>query len=156
MSHGIPADARTLTPHLIVRDAAAAIEFYKKAFGAVEKFRMAVPGTNRVMHAELRIGDSNLMLAEETGERNSLSPLSLKGTPVSIHVFVENVDEAFPKAIAAGAQEVMPVMDMFWGHRYGVLKDPFGHEWSMATKVRDVSMEEMEEAAKKFCAQPVS
>jgi PhnB protein len=156
MSKGIPAGAHTLSPHLVVKDAAAAIEFYKKAFGAVEECRLVMPDTNQVVHAGLRIGDSMLMLGGEFegSSCGSKSPATLGGTPVTVHVFVENVDEAFKKAITAGAQEVMPPTDMFWGDRYGKLKDPFGHEWSIATHVRDMSQEEMQAAAEKFFRQP--
>src|SRR5688572_15871047 len=120
MTQGIPAGTHTLSPHLIVKDAAAAIEFYKKAFGAVEECRLVMPGTNQVVHAGLRIGDSLLMLGGEfegTGCQ-SKSPVTLGGTPVSVHIYSDNVDEAFNKAIAAGAQEIMPPSDMFWGDRY--------------------------------------
>jgi PhnB protein len=156
MSKGIPAGSHTLSPHLIVKDAAAAIEFYKKAFGAVEGCRLEMPGTNQVMHAGLQIGDSMLMLGGEFegAECSSKSPSTLGGTPVAVHLLVENVDEVFKTAIEAGAQEIMPPSDMFWGDRYGKLKDPFGHEWSIATHIRDMSQEEIQTAAEAFFRQP--
>lgn len=157
MSKGIPTDCNTLTAHLVVSDGVAAIEFYKKAFGAVEETRIEMPETGKIMYASLKMGNSKLMLSEECKDWGSVSPLTLNGSsPVTIHFYVENVDEAFKKAIAAGATETMPVEDMFWGDRYGKLKDPFGHNWSLATHLRDMSKEEMQEAAKACMAQPVS
>lgn len=155
MTKGIPTGSHTLTPHLVVGDVAAAIEFYKKAFGATENLRLEGPG-NTIMHAEVQIGDSKLMLGGECKEYNNLSPLTLKGSPVTIHIYVENVDEAFPKALAAGAKEMMPVTDMFWGDRYGVLMDPFGHSWSMATRTRDLSPEEIKAGAAACFPEPVA
>lgn len=153
MTQAIPRDMHTLTAHLIVKDAVAAIEFYKAAFGAIEQCRMEMPGSNSVMHAQIQIGDSKLMLAEEFPNCPNKSPLSLGGSPVTIHHYVENVDEAFQKALKAGAQEIMPVSDMFWGDRYGKLKDPFGHEWALATHVKDMTPEETQKAAEEFFKQ---
>jgi uncharacterized glyoxalase superfamily protein PhnB len=136
---------RSLTPYLICAGAADAIEFYKKAFNAAEQMRL--PGPNgKVMHACLKIGDSMLMLTDEWPEHQSLGPNALKGTPVFIHHFVEDVDAAFSQAVEAGATVVMPVTDMFWGDRYGQLKDPFGHCWSLATHKRDMSPEDIQKA----------
>jgi len=132
---------------MTVRDAARAIEFYKKAFGAVEKGVMKGPG-GKVMHAELIIGDSIVMLADEFPEFGSMSPLSTGGSGMGLHIYVEDVDSAFDRAVGAGATIDMPVADMFWGDRYGKLSDPFGHKWSIATHKRDLSMEEMEEGMK--------
>ena len=141
----IPEGMHTLTPHLVCDGAADAIEFYKKAFGAVEEARL--PGPNgKLMHAMVRIGDSALMLVDETPAWGTLGPKTLKGSPVTIHLYVENVDAAVEKAVAAGAKVTMPVADMFWGDRYGQLEDPFGHHWSMATHVRDVTPEEIQKA----------
>jgi PhnB protein len=142
---------RTITPHLICAGAAEAIEFYKKAFGAEELMRLPMPD-GKLAHAMLRIGDSMLMLADEAPQWESLSPKSLKGTPVTIHLAVPDVDQQFAKAIAAGAKQKMAVADMFWGDRYGVVEDPFGHQWSIATHVRDVSPEEMTRAMQQACA----
>jgi uncharacterized glyoxalase superfamily protein PhnB len=135
----IPDGYHTLTPHLVVNDAPKAIDFYKKAFGAEEITRMTGPDGKSVMHAELKIGDSRFMLAGEFPQMGCLSPQSLKGTPVTIHLYVTDVDAAFKRATTAGATPTMPVADMFWGDRYGKLTDPFGHHWSVATHKEDVS-----------------
>jgi len=138
----IPDGMHALTPHLVCAGAAAAVEFYKKAFGAVEISRLPGPG-GKLMHAMLRIGDSPFMLVDEWPEMGALGPKSLKGTPVTIHYYVTDVDAAVARAIAAGAEVTMPVTDMFWGDRYGLLRDPFGHQWSVATHMRDLSHEEI-------------
>ena len=148
----IPEGYHTLTPSITVRDAARAIEFYKKAFGAVEKGVMKGPD-GKVMHAELRIGDSLFMLADEFPEFGSLSPQSVGGSGSGLHIYVEDVDSAFDRAIGAGGVVEMPVADMFWGDRFGKLVDPFGHKWSIATHTRDMSMEEIEEAQEEFMSQ---
>ncbi|HTU42309.1 MAG TPA: VOC family protein [Candidatus Aquilonibacter sp.] len=148
----IPEGYHTLTPHMTVRDAARAIEFYKQAFGAIEKGVMKGPD-GKVMHAELRIGDSIFMLADEFPEFGSMSPQSTGGSGMGLHIYTEDVDSAFNRAVKAGAAVEMPVTDMFWGDRYGKLADPFGHKWSIATHKRDVSMEEMAEAQKEFMSQ---
>ena len=144
----IPADARSVTPHLVVSDGAAAIEFYKTAFGAEEVFRMPAPDGRRVLHAEITIGDSRVMLTGEFPEFGSRGPAALGGTPVTLHLYVEDVDAAYDRAVTAGATATMPPADMFWGDRYGKVTDPFGHSWSLATHVRDVTPEEMAEGAK--------
>jgi len=138
----VPEGYHTITPHLIVRDAARAIEFYKQAFGAKERGVMKGPD-GKVMHAELQIGDSIVMLADEMPEFGSRSPQSIGGSPTGLHIYTDNVDAAFDRAVKAGAQVEMPVMEQFWGDRYGKLKDPFGHSWSVATHVKDLSVEEM-------------
>ncbi len=143
----IPRGYHTLTPYMTVRDAARAIEFYKQAFGAKEKGVMKGPD-GKIMHAELIIGDSIFMLADEFPEFGSMSPLSTGGSGMGLHIYVEDVDSAFDRAIGAGATIDMPVSDMFWGDRYGKLADPFGHKWSIATHKRDLSPEEMEEGMK--------
>jgi PhnB protein len=145
----IPDGYHTLTPHMTVRDAARAIEFYKQAFGATEKGVMTGPD-GKVMHAELRIGDSIFMLADEFPQYGSLSPLSTGGSGMGLHIYVEDVDTAFDQAVKAGATVEMPVSDMFWGDRYGKLADPFGHKWSIATHKRDMSMEDMEKEMKQM------
>ena len=147
----IPDGMNTVTPHLVCKDAAKAIEFYKKAFGAEERFRLNTPDGKKVLHAGLRIGDSAVMLADEFPDWGSVGPETLKGTPVVIHLYVEDADSVFDQAVQAGATVTMPLQDMFWGDRYGQLRDPFGHSWSVATHVRDVSIEEMEQAAKAMC-----
>lgn len=139
----IPEGMHALTPHLVCAGAAQAIEFYKQAFNAQELARMPSPdGSGKLMHALLRIGDSFLMLVDEFPQWGSVGPLALKGSPVTIHHYVEDVDAVFERAVAAGATPRMPVADMFWGDRYGVLTDPFGHLWAIATHVRDVSPDE--------------
>jgi PhnB protein len=146
----IPSGMHTVTPHLICAGAAGAIEFYKKAFNAVEVGRMPGP-EGKLMHAHIRIGDSAVLLVDEMPEWGAFSPRSLKGSPVTIHLYVEDVDAFTQRAVAAGAKVTMPLEDMFWGDRYGKLEDPFGHHWSVATHVRDVSPEEMQQAAQKAC-----
>lgn len=138
----VPAGYHTVTPHLVCKDTARAIAFYAKAFGAKERARMTSPD-GVVMHAEMRIGDSIIMLGEEMPNAGIKAPSTLGGSPVSIFVYVNNVDKFFARAVAAGATGTMPPMDMFWGDRYGKVTDPFGHRWSMATHIEDVSMKEM-------------
>ena len=141
----IPDDMHRITPHLICAGAAKAIEFYKKAFGAVEEARL--PGQDgRLMHAVIRIHGDAVMLVDEMPEWGALSPKSLKGSPVTLHLYVEDVDAFVRRAVDAGAKLTMPVQDMFWGDRYGKIEDPFGHHWSVATHVRDVSLEEAQKA----------
>lgn len=137
----------TVTPHLVCAGTADAIEFYKNAFEAVELMRLPGPD-GKVIHACLRIGDSAVMLAEESPEYGSFGPKSLKGSSVIIHLYVEDVDAFTSRAIDAGARVTLPVQDMFWGDRYGQLEDPFGHRWSVATHVRDLSQEAIQQAAR--------
>jgi uncharacterized glyoxalase superfamily protein PhnB len=141
----IPDDMRGLIPHLVCAGASDAIAFYKKAFGAVELSRLPGAG-GKLMHAAMRIGDSVFMLNDEFPEMCAQGPKTLKGTPVTIHFYVEDVDAAAKRAVDAGAKVIMAVADMFWGDRYGVFEDPFGHRWSIATHQRDVSTEEMQQA----------
>ncbi|TWT44635.1 hypothetical protein RAS1_10500 [Phycisphaerae bacterium RAS1] len=148
----IPPGFSTITPHLVIRNAAAAIEFYKKAFAAEEVMRMPGPDGKSVMHAELKIGNSIFMLADEFPDMNCHSPQKYNGSPVGIHLYVTNVDAAFKRAVDAGAKVTMPVTDMFWGDRYGKLTDPFGHEWSIATHTRDVTPEECHKAMLAMCS----
>jgi uncharacterized glyoxalase superfamily protein PhnB len=138
----IPAGFHTVTPYIVVKGADKAIEFYKRAFGAEETVRMPGPD-GKIMHAEIRIGDSVMMLGEESPMGGCKSPQSVGGTTVGLHVYVKDVDKAFAKAVAAGAKVSMPVADMFWGDRYGKLSDPFGHEWSIGTHVEDLTPAEM-------------
>src|SRR2546427_8988879 len=141
-AQAIPKGYHTITPFMTVRDAARAIEFYKQAFGAVDKGAMKGPDA-KILHAELVIGDSVIMLSDEFPEFGALSPLSTGGTGMGLHIYVEDVDSAFDRALKAGASVEMPVGDMFWGDRYGKLRDPFGHKWSIATHIADLSMDEM-------------
>jgi uncharacterized glyoxalase superfamily protein PhnB len=145
----IPQGMHSVTPHLICAGAAKAIEFYKQAFGAEEGARLPGPD-GRLMHASVKIGDSQVMLVDEMPEWGALGPKSLKGTPVTIHLYVEDVDAFVERAVKAGAKVTMPVADQFWGDRYGKLEDPFGHHWSVATHVRDVSMEEVQNAMRQM------
>jgi len=137
----IPDGYHSVTPYLICEGAADAIEYYKKAFGATELFRMDHEG--KVGHAELKIGDSPIMLADEYPQMGYRSPKALGGTPVSIMIYVEDVDTVYQRAIDAGATEVKPLQDQFYGDRSGTLTDPFGHVWTIATHKEDVTMEEM-------------
>ncbi|SAK64225.1 glyoxalase/bleomycin resistance protein/dioxygenase superfamily protein [Caballeronia temeraria] len=141
----IPEGMHSLTPHLVCAGAAEAIEFYKRAFGAVELGRMPAPD-GKLMHAMVKIGDSTLMLVDEFPQFGSVGPKALKGSPVTIHLYVEDADATVKQAEAAGAKVTMPVADMFWGDRYGRLEDPFGHQWSVATHTRDMTPEEMKQA----------
>ena len=143
----IPDGMHSLTPHLICAGASDAIAFYKAAFGAVETSRLPGP-KGLLMHASVRIGDSTLMLVDEMPEWGALSPKALKGSPVTIHLYVPDVDATVAQAVAAGARITMPVADMFWGDRYGQLEDPFGHRWSVATHQRDLTPEQMQQAMK--------
>jgi uncharacterized glyoxalase superfamily protein PhnB len=143
----IPEGMRTVTPHLVCEGAAEAIEYYKKAFNAIETARMPGPG-GKLMHAAVQIGDSVVMLVDAFPEWGSMGPKALKGTPVTLHMYVPDVDATFAQAIAAGAVERLAVTDMFWGDRYGQVVDPFGHVWAIATHIRDMTPEEMMEAMK--------
>jgi len=147
----IPEGMHTVTPHLVCAGAADAIEFYKKAFNAVEIGRMAGP-QGKLLHGLIRIGDSKVMLVDEFPDWGSFGPKSLKGSPVTMHLYVADVDAFVAHAAAAGATITMPLQDMFWGDRYCKLEDPFGHHWSVATHVRDVSPEEMQRAVQKACS----
>jgi PhnB protein len=141
----VPHDMHTVTPHLVCDGAADAIEFYKKAFNAVETARMRTPD-GKIMHASVRIGDSTVMLVDEFPDYGSVGPKKLNGSPVTLHVYVPDVDRVFEQAVAAGATVRMPVENQFWGDRYGQVVDPFGHNWSIATHVKDMTPEEMNEA----------
>jgi PhnB protein len=149
--HAIPPGMHTLTPHLVCHSAVDAILFYVKAFDAMELARLAGPD-GRLMHAVVKIGDSPLMLVDEFPEQQTLGPLSLKGSPVTIHLYVDDVDATVARAVEAGARITMPIADMFWGDRYCRLQDPFGHHWSVATHVRDVSPEEIRQSVLKMGA----
>ena len=149
----IPDGYHTATPYLRVRGADKAIDFYKKAFAAEEVVRMPGPDGKTIMHAEIKIGDSPIMLGEESKEMNALSPQSVGGTGGGVHLYVRDVDAFVAKAVAAGAKLAMPVADMFWGDRYGKLTDPFGHEWSVATHKEDLTPKETQERANKFFAE---
>src|SRR5262245_24592758 len=141
----VPEGFHTLTPHLVVKDCAAALAFYAKALGASELRRHPGPG-GKIIHAEMKIGDSVFFLNDEFPEMGARGPLSIGGTPVTLHLFVENCDALFNRAVAAGATVIMPLADQFWGDRYGIVKDPFGHHWSIATHVKDMTPQELQAA----------
>jgi PhnB protein len=149
----IPEGYRSVTPYLIVKGAAGAIDFYKHVFGATEIMRMADAG-GRVGHAELRIGDSILMLADEPNSMGYRSPRSLGGSSVSILLYLEDVDAAFERAISAGAKSLRPVVNQFYGDRSGTLEDPFGHVWTVATHVEDVAPQELQRRAEQAMRSP--
>jgi uncharacterized glyoxalase superfamily protein PhnB len=138
----IPAGHHTVTPSLIIKGCAAAIDFYKKAFGAIEKGRTGMPN-GQIMHAELLIGDSMVFMSDEFPDMGGLGPVAGRSSPVSLHLYVEDCDKVFNAAVAAGAKVEMPLMDMFWGDRFGKLVDPFGHSWSVGTHKEDVTQAEM-------------
>jgi uncharacterized glyoxalase superfamily protein PhnB len=147
MAQPIPEGTPSIVPHLVVRGGGAAIEFYKRAFGSIEIRRMPGPDGQSVMHAELQIGNARFYLADEFPAMGSRSPLALKGSPVTIHLWFADVDSAFARAVRAGARITMPLEDMFWGDRYGQIKDPFGHSWSLATHKEDLTPEQMMQRA---------
>jgi PhnB protein len=146
----IPDGFHTVTPYIVVRDVAKAIAFYQTAFGAEEVCKHYMPDGKTIMHAEIKIGDSHIMMSEESPQWKSVSPLILGNTPVGLHLYVKDVDAAFNQAVKAGATPMMPPMDMFWGDRFGKLSDPFGHHWSMATHLKDMTEAEVAEAGKEF------
>ena len=156
MPHPIPAGFHAITPHLVIKGASEAIEFYKRAFGAEEISRMPMPGPDgqvKLGHAELKIGDSPLFLADEFPNYGSVGPNG--SSPVTIHLYVTDVDAAFARAVEAGAKVTMPPADMFWGDRYGKLVDPFGHHWSLAEHLEDLTPEQtMERMAAAMAGQP--
>ncbi|MCJ8282658.1 MAG: VOC family protein [Rivularia sp. ALOHA_DT_140] len=139
--------SRTITPHLTVHDAASAIEFYKKAFNAEEMYRMETPDKEKVMHAELQIGNSIIFLNDEFSDCGILSPKSLSGSPVTIHLQIDDADLWFNRAVDAGAESTMALENTFWGDRYGKVVDPFGHHWSIGSHVEQLSSEEIQRRA---------
>jgi len=147
----IPEGYHTLTPSLTVKDGAKAIEFYKKAFGAQERMRLPGPD-GRLMHAELQVGDSIVMLGEEMPEMGCKEPASVGAVSSSLYLYVPDVDAAFNRAVQAGAKALMPPADMFWGDRFGTVEDPSGHRWGLATHKEDPTPAEMEKRQKEFLA----
>ena len=143
----IPDGYHSITPILIVKDGLKAIEYYKKVFGAMDKGTMMMPDNKSVAHAELMIGDSKIMLSDEFPEMKSLSPTTIGGTPVSLYLYVEDVDKTFNLAVAEGGKSLFPVQYRFYGDRHGSIQDPFGHIWSIATHIKDLTEEEMKKAA---------
>jgi uncharacterized glyoxalase superfamily protein PhnB len=153
MANNIPEGFRSITPMLVLRDARKAVEFYKKALGAEELMVMPGPDGKGVMHAEIRIGNSIVMMGEECPGAPCKSAETMGGSPASFYLYVENVDKAFKVAIAAGAEVEMPVQEMFWGDRMGSVRDPFGYSWSLATHTRDLTPEEISKGAQEAFAQ---
>ena len=149
----VPDGYHSVTPYLIIKGAADAIEFYKRVFGATELMRMPDPNGGRIAHAEIMIGDSHIMLADEYPEMGHRSPQTLGGAGVSLMIYLDGVDEVYKRAIAAGAKEMQPLKDQFYGDRSGTLQDPYGHVWTIATHVEDVPPEEMEQRAKEAMQQ---
>jgi uncharacterized glyoxalase superfamily protein PhnB len=146
----VPEEFQTITPQLVVADAAAAIEFYRRAFGAHELYRNPAPDGRSIAHAELLIGAARLFVHDEFPDQGLRSPRSLQGTPVTLHLYVPDVDALFARAVAAGAEVVLPLANQFWGDRYGILVDPFGHRWSFASRVEDLSPDETHQRSKAF------
>jgi len=153
MNKKIPEGFSSVTPMFLFRDARAAIDFYKRAFGAQERYAMPGPDGRGIMHAEIQIGNSIVMMGEENPQQACQSAESFGGSPVSFYLYVENVDEAFKTAVSAGAETRMPVQDMFWGDRMGTVSDPFGYSWSLATQVRVLTPEEIRQGAQAFFAE---
>src|SRR5262249_31232324 len=143
----VPEGLHTVTPHLTVRDASKLIDFYTRAFGAKEVRRSVTPDGKLILHADLQICDSRIFLNDEFPEMGASSPLGTGGTPVQLHLYVEDVDTLFERAVRAGATVVMPLADQFWGDRYGVLEDPSGHRWAVASRIKDVSAEQLKQGA---------
>lgn len=149
----IPAGCNSVNVYLIVKDGQAAIDFYTKAFDATGGMCMPGPDGKGIMHAELQIGNSTIMLSEENPQWGTKSAETMGGSPASLHIYIPDVDKAFQQAIDAGCTVCAPLMDTFWGDRYGKLTDPFGYQWGMATHVEDVPEEEMSQRAQKWFAQ---
>lgn len=145
----VPEDFHTITPHLVVPGVARAVEFYSKAFGAKELYRNLAPDGESIIHCELLIGDSRFFVNDEFPDHGVRSPAKYGGTAVTLHLYVDDVDAMWGAAVGAGAQIVMPLADQFWGDRYGILLDPFGHRWSMASRIEDLSPAETHERAKR-------
>ncbi len=146
-------DFHTITPHLTVHGVAEAIVFYGRAFGAAELYRNLAPDGKSVMHAELLLGDSRFFIHDEFPEHGEISPLGIPCNGVKLHLYVDDVDTVFGQAVAAGATVLMPLEDCFWGDRYGILQDPFGHRWSIATRIEDLSPRQLQKRADEFNSQ---
>ena len=147
----IPPGFRSVTPHMIIKNAGAAMDFYVKAFGATEISRFEMPGMGLLAHGLLQVGDSFIMVADEFppdfGCPDALSPTTAKGTTVTLHVYTDDVDGMYQRALEAGCETVMEPMDAFWGDRYGQVRDPYGHHWALATHIKDMNQQEIAEAA---------
>ena len=152
MIKAIPDGYNSVTPILVFRDASKAIDFYKRAFGAEVRFSLPGPDGKGVMHAELRIGTSIIMLGDENPDQSCKSAETLGSSPVTFYLYLENVDNAFIVAVNAGAENRMPVEDMFWGDRVGIVKDPYGYSWMLATRIKDLTAQEIQQGAQSACA----
>jgi uncharacterized glyoxalase superfamily protein PhnB len=146
-------DFHTITPHLTVRGVSEAVKFYERAFGAAELYRNLAPDGKSVMHVELMLGDSRLLLHDEFPEHGEVSPLGGHATGVVLHLYVEDVDDIYQRTVDAGATVVMPLQDCFWGDRYAIVVDPFGHRWSMATRIEDLSPRQVQKRASEWSSQ---
>lgn len=151
MTKPIPDGFHTATPSLVVSSSKEAIEFYKKAFDAKEIYQFPGPD-GKIMHAMIQIGDSIIMMSDEFPNMGCKSPTTIGGTAITLHLYVKDADAIYNQAVSAGAKVIMPIMDAFWGDRYGMLLDPFGHSWAIATHQKDMSPEEMRKAGEAFCA----
>jgi uncharacterized glyoxalase superfamily protein PhnB len=149
LTDACPKGFSSVTPHLVIKDCANAIDFYKKALGAQEIYQSRMPD-GKIMHAMIQIGNSIIMLADEFPAMGAVGPNTLGGTSTTLHIYTDDADKLFNQAVSVGATPVMPIADMFWGDRYGQIKDPYGHSWAIATHIRDVSPEEMEKAMKEM------
>jgi PhnB protein len=145
-------DFHTITPHLTVRGAEAAVAFYCRAFGAAELYRNLAPDGKLIMHSELMVGDSRFFIHDEFPEADEISPIDGSPTGVKLHLYVDDVDDLYQRAIEAGATVLMPLQDCFWGDRYAIIRDPFGHRWSMATHIEDLSPRQQQKRAEEFNA----
>jgi len=152
MTNAIPEGYHSVSPMFMFRDARKAIDFYKRAFGATERYAMPGPDGKGVMHAEMMIGNSIIMMGEEHPNESCRSAETIGGSPVSFYLYLENVDEAFGRAVAAGATVRMPLDEMFWGDRAGTVQDPFGYSWTLASHTRDLTPEEIRQGAEAFFA----
>ena len=152
MTKAIPEGYTSVTPYAVFKDVRKAIEFYKRALGGEEQFAISGPDGKGIMHAEIRIGNATIMMGEENPQHGFKSAETSGGSPVGFYVYLENVDEAFKRALEAGAKALMPIQDMFWGDRTGTVEDPFGYKWTLATHVKDMTMEEIRQGAQGACA----
>jgi PhnB protein len=150
VTRAVPDELPLITPHLIVKDAARAIQFYVDALGCVELYRVVGPDGARIAFAELLLGSSRFFLVDEFPEQQALSPETLGGTPVALHVYVPDVDRAYARAVRAGMRVEIPLADFFWGERYGSLRDPFGHHWALVSRIEDLSPAEIQRRATAF------
>ena len=146
----VPEEFHTITPHLVVRDVAKAVAFYHQAFNAEELYRNLAPDGKSIIHSELLLGDSRFFVNDEFPDHGSLSPVALNGSPVTLHLYVQDVDKVWDRAVGAGAEVLMPLENQFWGDRYGILRDPFGHKWSIASRLEDLSPKELNQRAAQF------